>query len=322
MGRIQSEIETLRSLSSSKILSEIEKDCWLYRGAGQQGITGREIDLLVLALTHGNEVAGLPILVQTLTDVLKKGSKLNIGFCLGNVTAALAGTRFVLSDLNRSFGLEAIQNTEEERARVIGHIMKRSMWAIDLHQTQTTSLEPFFISRFDQKSYNLLRTLSDINFVTYFKPSFSSQGMTTINYHLAHGGFGFGLELGTEGFCQKQVAFGCELLVKMIDAISNPRDKQFCVDDDSKALKVKKIFSANSSYLLRSDLANLTAVKKDEFIGHLDGDEIRAEEDSLVLFPKNSSAMMIRVDRKTEVLRLLQPVGKKIEKFESETVLM
>ncbi|NRA66971.1 MAG: succinylglutamate desuccinylase/aspartoacylase family protein [Pseudobacteriovorax sp.] len=310
MRTVNDEISTLRHLaSSSSEISELGSDCWLFGGTGKKGVTGRDIDLLVLGLTHGNEVVGLPIIANIMKHLISQKTKLNVCLCLGNIQAAVAGKRFIESDLNRSFGLKSASNAEEARAIFIGQIMEKSTWAIDLHQTQTKTTRPFFISRFDQCSYNLMRMLSDIQFVTYFTASFSSEGMTTINYHLSKGGSGFGIELGTKGFCEEQITFGQNIVENMLNKISTPIEVQFDVNKDERSLMVKQIVSAKSNYLLRTDLANMSKLEEGEFIGTIDNNDVHTFDSCFVLFPKNGNKEPIRIEKVTEVVRLLQPVG-------------
>src|SRR5688500_8204536 len=59
-----------------------------------------------LALVHGNEYVGLPI-INSLIQSLLSGEvelKSDVYFGLGNVPASFANQRFIDEDLNRSFG--------------------------------------------------------------------------------------------------------------------------------------------------------------------------------------------------------------------------
>jgi len=97
-----------------------------------------DIDLAVMAITHGNETAGLAAVNEWLSQLNYSWVNLDIRLAvlLGNVPAAKAGVRFLERDLNRSFARTGELTTwEEKRASELGKVMSRSRYFLDLHQT-------------------------------------------------------------------------------------------------------------------------------------------------------------------------------------------
>ena len=82
------------------------------------------ISLTLMALTHGDEVAGLAVLNELL-EFLQAGVvalRGGLALLLGNYPAALAGKRFLQRDLNRSFALQdSAKELEAQRARELGY---------------------------------------------------------------------------------------------------------------------------------------------------------------------------------------------------------
>ena len=93
---------------------------------------GGEIHLTILAVIHGNEVAGLPIVTKLLNQILSGAIRLQapIGIALGNSEAALVGRRFIDQDLNRSFGAPVNHSREAQRARELEDLLARSQFLL------------------------------------------------------------------------------------------------------------------------------------------------------------------------------------------------
>ncbi|MEW6057485.1 MAG: succinylglutamate desuccinylase/aspartoacylase family protein [Bdellovibrionota bacterium] len=275
----------------------------------------RKIDLTIQCLTHGNEVGGV-FVVSELIRLLEQRllePKINICLTLGNLEALRAGKRFLESDLNRSFGLERHTNPEEKLALGLEEIYRQTFALIDLHQTQGPSAEPFFISKFDPRSFRLMRTcLPRTAVVTYFEKSFAQGQMTTVNYHLLHGGIGFGLELGEKGIQAGQIELGLSAIIKAIAALENlARGKVWPSLPPQYAEQVYTFHETQRTqtgeFNLVPGLSNMKSIKKDTVLGEIDGSSYRAPFDGKVLFPvyKDQGALG---RPNMDVLRYIRPL--------------
>ena len=73
------------------------------------------IDLTVMAVTHGNEVAGIAVINRLLEHIQENVDFLSfsLGIILGNTPASRENVRFRQRDLNRSFDFKGESNTYE-----------------------------------------------------------------------------------------------------------------------------------------------------------------------------------------------------------------
>lgn len=173
---------------------------------------GGKINFSIMAIVHGNEVGGLPVLQKILDQILtgEIHLKTTIGIALGNVEAALAGRRFLDRDLNRSFGMGSLDATREgQRARELQNLLERSRFLLDIHQTKEPSETAFFIFPWTRKSFDFAQMISpEMPIVTHWGGSFSQDGMCSDEYVNARGGTGITIELGQNGFTQDQIQIG------------------------------------------------------------------------------------------------------------------
>jgi succinylglutamate desuccinylase len=280
-----------------------------------RALAKRDISLGLVALTHGNEVAGISILneVLKLIESQKINLSFSVAFMLGDVPAARSGLRFMESDLNRSFGIQTSSTPAEFRAKCLEEIYLRTEFLIDFHQTQGPSLSAFFISRFELHSLDTFRRLLPAcPAVTYSGGSFSEHGMTTLNFHLNNGGHGFGMELGEKGFDERQIALGVNMILDALNTGVHLQKRRFdqaiqTLDDQIYGF-TGAVISKTGNFKLRPGFSNLTLIEKGQLIGQIDGEDLFLEEDVRLLFPK-----YLREGESgapgTEVVRLLTSVS-------------
>mgnify|MGYP001007806190 FL=1 len=147
MKRIFEEIDQFK-----KIQSVLKREGFSIDHIDEYGFTicgnhqSERIDLLITGLVHGNEVIGIEVINRVLKRVVKNNEiNINLGFLLCNIEAAQKNTRFVESDLNRSFSTKEIVTLEQRRASEIAKIVDQTDFIFDLHQTVEPSLTPFFV---------------------------------------------------------------------------------------------------------------------------------------------------------------------------------
>ena len=109
----------------------------------------KKYPLTIMAVTHGNEVAGIKVLTQ-IAGLIESGLvhlPFNIVLQLGNFEASLANKRFIDRDLNRSFGREESNTIEDRRARELETVLRETGYLLDIHQTIEPTKSPFLIFR-------------------------------------------------------------------------------------------------------------------------------------------------------------------------------
>lgn len=88
--------------------------------------------ILVIGGTHGNELLGVK-----LVELLVKKPIENVDTLIANPRAVAAGSRFIESDINRSFGVQRMATYETARAAQIQKITAGYDVVLDFHNTQT-----------------------------------------------------------------------------------------------------------------------------------------------------------------------------------------
>ena len=256
---------------------------------------GGEIRLTILAVVHGNEVAGLPIVTKLLNQILSGAIRLQapIGIALGNSEAALVGRRFIDQDLNRSFGAPVNHSREAQRARELEDLLARSQFLLDIHQTREPSESAFFIFPWQRKSFDFARRISrELPVVTHWGGAFSKDGMCSDEFVNAKGGTGITLELGQAGFDEDQIAIGLACSLQALETTGS-------ADGGPNKLR-KKVHNPGALYTwngiipypptgdvaLVPGLINFQMVAARDLIAKHDGQDIFAPVSGRILFPK------------------------------------
>ncbi|MBN3817877.1 succinylglutamate desuccinylase, partial [Paraburkholderia sp. Se-20369] len=251
---------------------------------------------LFIALTHGNEYAGLPAL-NALCRYFAAGvlaPAASIGFLLGNVDAARRGTRFVERDLNRTFGRSQRDTVDDRRARDMEPVMARARYSLDLHQTIEPSEAPFFVFNYMASSLQLAHVISqDTPVVTHWGRPFSATtagGCTSDEFIQQAGGVALSIELGQKGFGLYQIAAGVRVCLETIAAIDGvlrgaPLPAvQACANPIYTWAHI--VPYPDGDVRLDAGLRNFQPIRAGERLGMHDGAPIVADESGLLLFPK------------------------------------
>lgn len=204
---------------------------------------GGTINLSIMAIVHGNEIGGLPVVTRLLDQILAGEIQLKstIGIALGNIEAARVGQRFLDRDLNRSFGMGSLgESRESQRARQLQELLRRSRYLLDIHQTREPSQTPFFIFPWARRSFEFARMISkELPIVTHWGGSFSQDGMCSDEYVNAKGGTGITIELGQSGFDPEQMETGFSSVLHALHATGSAEVQKLGI------LKVPKEFTGS-----------------------------------------------------------------------------
>ncbi len=253
----------------------------------------KPIAVTLQAATHGNEVGGIEVLLETLR--LLRASILQpvfpLAFVIGNPAAVRADRRFVERDLNRAFGQSANSLEEEKRARLLEPILEQSALFVDFHQTIEPAERPFFIFPYTQAAFEFACALHDkIPIVTHWGSSFSIDGMCSDEYVNFKGGIGLTIELGQKGFDPYHTGVGLQVSLTAV---------QYGMEQFLSSSKVPKRMN-NELYTwrtvvpyqegmhLREGLVNFQKLNPGDVMGMQHGKALQAAAEGWLLFPKYS----------------------------------
>lgn len=250
-----------------------------------------------LALVHGNEIIGLPIINSVLKALLSGAleSKHEIYFGLGNTDAAYANKRFIENDLNRCFGQSSTSTPEDRRAREIEeHLLNKVDYLIDLHQTIHPSKVPFFIFQYlSEKCFERLALMNPgLTTILQFDAIGDSQNLSTDEYLRSRGRFGVALELGQIGFSVEMFELGrsiCEGLIKRLNSVSRFHELPPVseVKRSHRFFEITgKIHASDNGTTLKSEFQNFMQFENGQALGEANGKPALADRSGFVLFPK------------------------------------
>lgn len=285
-------------------------------------IASKPIGLTIMAITHGNEVAGLPVLNSFLRQIVSGQIELKIpvAVILGNPEAAESGLRYLERDLNRSFNHSGSESKESLRAKKISKILDETFLLIDIHQTKEPAESPFFIFPFSPSGFAFARQIStDIPIVTHWGKPFSQEGMCTDEYTNRQGGCGITLEIGQNSFHPFHIGVGYYGIMQALSVANDCWPQQQFPSDIGDTNRSDNIYTFSQivdypetgEVVLAPNFNNFTFVEPKQPIAKVLGVEIRSETAGPVLFPqymrhgeKFRPSELIRVLRRAELSEL------------------
>ena len=254
----------------------------------------RDVNLTLMAIIHGVEVAGLAILNELLA-ALKSGQlplEVSIGLALGNIAAAQKGVRFVDRDLNRSFGRESLDTIEDRRADDLETLLARSERLIDFHQVRLKIDRPFWIFPYSKNGYKLARSVApEVSIITHWGKGFSQEGQCSDEWLNHHGGNGVTMELGQNGFDPAQIAMGLGVVKKALAVVTAAhfgRRERPSKNPPAPLYTWGEIvaYPPTGGPVLDEGWHNFKMVTAGGRLGQFNGQEVCASVSGPVLFPK------------------------------------
>ena len=251
-----------------------------------------EILLTLMALTHGDEVAGVAVLNEVV-EFLRAGCmplRSGLALLLGNYPAALQGKRFVQRDLNRSFAWQefAAEEGEAQRAQVLATVLQRSKFFIDFHQTTARCTSSFAIFPFQARSLAFTQLVhGEQPVVTRFGGRFSQDGMCSDEFVQEQGNVGITIELGQKGFDPTQIAQGVLVALRALRHVYAEVDlTEVAVTTPLYTFSQVITCPASGEAHLVDGLYNFKKIERGQNLAVVDGKTVVAEDDGVVLFPK------------------------------------
>ncbi len=249
-----------------------------------------ELVLTLMAVTHGDEVAGLAVLNEVVEFLQAGFVPLQVGLALllGNYPAVLQGKRYVQRDLNRSFALQGVETGEAERARSLAKVLQRTKFFIDFHQTTAPSTSCFSIFPFQRRSLAFAQLVQcEQPAVTRLGGRFSQDGMCSDEFVQEQGNVGITIELGQKGFDPTQIAQGVLIALRALRSVNAAASlDSVAVTTPLHTFGQVITYPASGEARLVEGLYNFKKVARGERLGTIDGEAVVAEEDGAVLFPK------------------------------------
>jgi len=288
----------------------IGNDIFLWKNNDQ---TIKKYDLIINCCTHGNEVIGLCIVNNLLKHIKHHtiNTNLNIVFSLGNREAVLVNKRFVEKDLNRSFSkTSSVLSREEKRAQELENMAKDATAILDIHQTTSDSMSPFFVMKEIPYNYNFFEIL-DINIwpmILYKEGKFSKDGEAYSSFAM-HNQIPFiTIELGLSGPNNELEKYFFLKIKELLEKYkSNVWQSLFTKTDWKKPSipcyrEYRNIERLSDDDYLIDGLKNLSLIEQNTIYAYQNTIALKESSDVYALFPKYG------IFRKTssELVRLLK----------------
>lgn len=246
-----------------------------------------------MAMVHGNEMLGLPILntfIQSLLDG-EITSPSDLYFALGNIPAAFADKRFIEEDMNRCFGKSDVSTAEARRAREIESLMLcHCDFLLDIHQTVFSSKDPFFIFQYtNERCLAVMEKWNPGIPVILQKDQLGDNtGLCADEYMRSLGKFGTALELGQLG-TSGHYLLGLGICQRVLEVTTTDlmQPKAFPQATPFSIMILQGAFKAeNSSSKLDDGWHNLSFFKKGQRLGFSEHGVVEAPVDGYMLFPR------------------------------------
>jgi len=205
--------------------------------------------IMLNILTHGDELIGL--------KVAKEIKKLNISkeiltINIANKKAYKLKTRFIDSDLNRSFPGKKNGNYEEKLAYKLNNIIKDYDIVFDIHSTTSSLKDAMIVDKFDEETIKILDVISPkyLLFMNMFKD----------NALLANAKIGIAFEYGSNN--DSEALNNIVTDIKKVLAHYNIIDKFDYKKKKTKYFKIDNSVVKPKGYKLLSNINNYELVKK------------------------------------------------------------
>lgn len=259
---------------------------------------GKNYALALMAVTHGNEWAGIGVLNRFAELLLQDGLDLQIPIvlALANVEAALANRRYLERDLNRSFRRSSDESLEDRRARELESVLSQVQYLVDFHQTIEASETGFAIFPYIKPSFEFARWVApELPIVTHWGASFSKDGACSDEFVNQNGGVGITIELGQKGFDSYQESLGLQVALRSVGVVQSLLRAEPAQQGWS-AWKFKQdpiiytweevIPYPEGDAKLDEGWYNFKQVEKGQRLGEVNGQDLVAPVSGPVIFPK------------------------------------
>jgi succinylglutamate desuccinylase len=290
------DLKTLNDVEGAQ--AEMPEYVWQFKGE-EPGPT-----VTVMGGLHGNETVGIDVVEQLLAMVREKIKCGTVNIIIGNPEACEAGKRFIDKDANRLWGTKLMNIPEQKRVEDVKPFVASSDLMLDLHSTIKPVDEPFLVvPSFDHELIDTIPTLGIRKIITGEGLKLpDNDPIESDLFTVANGGLGVTIEAGWQE--------DNNLVDKTMGSVLRALEKVGIFEKDSlgkhhqaEEVKTFEIWNAygaifpkgNFQFALKPDgteWQNYDPIKAGEIIGYENGEEVVAEKDSRLLFPKSNSQIV------------------------------
>lgn len=306
----------------------------------------KPVPLTIMALTHGDEVAGLQVVSSFIEKLLLSTNNDHLSFpiqlILGNPKAYFERVRFIDLDLNRCFQYVAAKGVKKGsgpkgrpieviRVKLIEEALNNTYFLLDLHQTQTPTQRPFMVLNHSSISLKWAMTFRPpLSIVTSPKVKLSGtsrpKNLTATLFVQQQGGVAFTLEMGQKGFDPKQVDLGLHWIDQGISCVKKLLDKKMEVFESTTAPTtledveqkwkdriygvVESLYCDHAQGDLDPGWENFRPTHKGQRIGLCGDKEIYSPLDAYMMFPKFKSGSTTVLKAPTDpICKFINPLS-------------
>lgn len=245
-------------------------------------------------MVHGNEIGGLPALVELLEDL--STGRLTFGGTLttfvGNAEAGLADVRFLDADLNRVFVDQTEQGHEHKRARALLPLLEQADLFLDFHQTIEATESAFYTYPWTPLAETWTRAIGEVPVWVTRAPgqSFSPGTRCADEVVRDRGRAGLTVELSQKGLLPDAIALASRLMRRTL-ALADSARQGLPPDEPARPLpacfETAYIIPFSDPMLaLRPGLTNLAPVQEGEVLSSPGAPLLTAPFAGRILFPK------------------------------------
>lgn len=242
---------------------------------------------------HGNERVGAAVLEEFKGLLSTTHLRSDVYLILGNPEAYRENKRYIDTDMNRLFGVDRDfvspgDTIEEKRVAEIAPVLSKSHYLLDIHSTIKPSV-PFVYCEPDAQ-HLALANLMGVEYVVSSSPDFRPADLVTSadNFIDRRGGLGITFESGyhKNELAVEDVLTRTKLFLQRTGACDFGLPEPENTPESKRLMIYNHVVPQSNSFIFARDFHSFDAVKSGDLIGN-DGDkEVRAEEDSFIIFPK------------------------------------
>lgn len=249
----------------------------------------------IMGSIHGDERIGAAVLEELRKILTTTDLRSDVYLVLGNPEAYRENKRYIDTDMNRLFGVNRDvvspgDTVEEKRVAEIAPVLSESHYLLDIHSTIKQSV-PFVYCEPDA-AHIALATLMGVEYIVSPPPDFRPADLVTSadNFVDRHGGLGITFESGwhKSELAVEDVLMRTKLFLQRTGACDFGLPEPENVQESKRLTIYNHVVPQSNSFIFARDFKSFDMVKAGELIGN-DGDkEVRAEEDSFIIFPKTT----------------------------------
>ncbi|MCX6734214.1 MAG: succinylglutamate desuccinylase/aspartoacylase family protein [Candidatus Peregrinibacteria bacterium] len=267
----------------------------------------------IMGSIHGNERVGAAVLKELREILSTTDLRSDVYLVLGNPEAYRADKRYIDTDMNRLFGADRDvvspgDNVEEKRVAEIAPVLSESHYLLDIHSTISPSV-PFVYCEPDAEHMSLA-TLMGVEYIVS-PPRDNSPSKETLaraaeppspdfrpvdlissadNFVDRHGGLGITFESGwhKNELAVEDVLMRIKLFLQRTGACDFGLPEPENVQESKRLTIYNHVVPQSNSFTFARAFSSFDIVKAGELIGNDDNKEVRAEEDSFIIFPKTT----------------------------------